>query len=68
MGPKETYGRWDWVKAPYKAGPIVATGRYQHEAMFIGPAMVIIGGRSNNVNETLGLEVYNTESSEWYKF
>jgi len=36
--------------------------------MFIGPVMVIIGGRSNNVNETLGLEVYNTESSEWYKF
>lgn len=61
-------GRWDWVKAPYKTGPVVATARYQHESMFVGPAMVIIGGRSNNVNETLGLEVYNTETSEWFKF
>lgn len=61
-------GRWDWVKAPYKSqseGPIP---RYQHSALFIGPLMMIIGGRTNQVGEIVPLEIYDTESSEWYKF
>lgn len=61
-------GRWDWVKAPYKSqqdGPIP---RYQHSALFLGPLMMVIGGRTNQVGEVVPLEVYDTESSEWYKF
>jgi len=65
---KHRDGRWDWVKAPYKSqggGPIP---RYQHSALFLGPLMMVIGGRTNTVGESVPLEVYDTESSEWYKF
>ena len=30
--------------------------------------MMVIGGRTNTVGEVVPLEVYDTESSEWYKF
>ena len=30
--------------------------------------MMIIGGRTNQVGQLVPLEVYDTESSEWYKF
>jgi diadenosine tetraphosphatase ApaH/serine/threonine PP2A family protein phosphatase len=30
--------------------------------------MMVIGGRTNQVGEVVPLEVYDTESSEWYKF
>ena len=30
--------------------------------------MLVIGGRTNNVGESVPLEVYDTESSEWTKF
>jgi hypothetical protein len=42
--------------------------RYQHSTLFLGPLMLVIGGRTNNVGEVVPLEVYDTESSEWTKF
>ena len=60
-------GRWDWVKAPYKADTS-PTPRYQHSTLFLGPLMIVIGGRTNTVVEDVPMEVYDTESSEWYKF
>jgi hypothetical protein len=30
--------------------------------------MLVIGGRTDTVGETVSLEVYDTESSEWKKF
>jgi len=30
--------------------------------------MMVIGGRTNQVGEVIPLEVYDTESSEWFKF
>jgi len=30
--------------------------------------MMVIGGRTNQVGEDVAMEVYDTESSEWYKF
>jgi len=30
--------------------------------------MLVMGGRSNNVGEILPFEIYDTESSDWYKF
>ena len=30
--------------------------------------MMVIGGRTNQVGEVVPLEVYDTESSEWYKY
>jgi protein phosphatase len=53
-------GRWDWVRAPEKSAP---SARYQHSSLFVGPLMVIVGGRTNSVNERLSLEVFNTETS-----
>ena len=75
-------GRWDWVKAPYRNDKdghpvgryfilfllLLFVCRYQHSRHFIGPLMVIMGGRTNNVGELLPLEVYDTETSEWTKF
>jgi len=61
-------GRWDWVKAPYKDKTIGPIPRYQHSALFLGPLMMVVGGRTNTVGEVVPLEVYDTESSEWFKF
>jgi hypothetical protein len=30
--------------------------------------MIVMGGRTNTVGEDVPMEVYDTESSEWYKF
>ena len=30
--------------------------------------MLVIGGRSNQVGEVLKFEIYDTETSEWYRF
>jgi protein phosphatase len=60
-------GRWDWVKAPHKT-EMAPTPRYQHNTLFLGPLMIVIGGRTNTVGEDVPMEVYDTESSEWYKF
>lgn len=30
--------------------------------------LVVIGGRTGNVGETLTIDVYDTETSEWTKF
>jgi len=30
--------------------------------------MVVVGGRTNSVNEKLPLEVFDTETSEWHAF
>ncbi len=61
-------GRWDWVRAPYKADREMPVGRYQHSSMFISSMLFIIGGRTNTVGETLTIDVYDTETSEWSKF
>mmetsp|Transcript_3433 Transcript_3433/g.2995 ORF Transcript_3433/g.2995 Transcript_3433/m.2995 type:complete len:93 (+) Transcript_3433:611-889(+) len=60
-------GAWDWVKAPYKPDRDPPVGRYQHSSAFIGSSMIILGGRTNNVGENVGMEIYDTETSEWYK-
>jgi hypothetical protein len=61
-------GRWDWVPAPYKTNTDTPTFRYQHSTLFLGPLMIVIGGRTNTVGEVVPLEVYDTESSEWASF
>ena len=61
-------GRWDWVKAPYKSEKEVPVGRYQHSTLFVFSMLFVIGGRTNTVGETLTIDVYDTETSEWSKF
>jgi len=36
--------------------------------MFVESALLIIGGRTNQVGEKIGIEVYDTENSEWFRF
>jgi diadenosine tetraphosphatase ApaH/serine/threonine PP2A family protein phosphatase len=61
-------GRWDWVRAPYRNPEVAPTPRYQHSTVFLASAMLVVGGRTNNVGESVAFEVYDTETSEWYKF
>jgi len=61
-------GRWDWVRAPYKPSGEQPVARYQHSALFMGATMLVIGGRTNLVGETVPMEAYDTENSEWFKF
>jgi hypothetical protein len=68
---KHRNGKWDWVRAPYtfrNNNKIQPTARYQQSSLFLDSALLIIGGRTNSVNEELGLEIYDTENSEWYRF
>jgi len=30
--------------------------------------MAVLGGRTNSVGESVSLEVYDTETSEWFRF
>jgi protein phosphatase len=62
---KHRDGKWDWVQAPYKTNVSQPEGRYQHSAIFMNSCMIIIGGRTNNANEMLPMEIYDTENSEW---
>jgi len=61
-------GRWDWVKAPYKGDRENPIGRYQHSTLFVFSMLLVIGGRTNTVGETLTIDIYDTETSEWSKF
>eukprot|EP00331_Platyophrya_macrostoma_P003524 CAMPEP_0176424724 /NCGR_PEP_ID=MMETSP0127-20121128/10992_1 /TAXON_ID=938130 /ORGANISM="Platyophrya macrostoma, Strain WH" /LENGTH=808 /DNA_ID=CAMNT_0017805805 /DNA_START=70 /DNA_END=2496 /DNA_ORIENTATION=+ len=61
-------GRWDWVKAPYKPTNEPPTARYQHSTIFLGSLMLVVGGRTNNVGESVPFEVYDADSSEWSRF
>jgi len=58
---------WDWVRAPYRADATPPMARYQHSALFLGSTMLVIGGRTNNVGETVPLEIYDCESSNWQR-
>ncbi|EAR82584.2 serine/threonine-protein phosphatase (macronuclear) [Tetrahymena thermophila SB210] len=62
-------GMWDWVLAPYKQNSaILPVCRYQHRIEFIGPLMLVIGGRTSGGEEQgKCVEVYDTESSDWYR-
>ena len=64
---KHRDGKWDWVKAPYKTS-LIPTHRYQHTNLFIDNFMIVVGGRTNTVGESVPLEVYDTENSEWIRF
>lgn len=60
---KHKDGRLDWMKAPYRNGAVKPAERYQHRTMFIGTLMLVIGGRNNNVGESVSLDIYDTDTS-----
>lgn len=65
---KHRDGRWDWLKAPVKNPNEGPAARYQHSTLFLANLLLVIGGRTNNISEKLCLEVYDTETSEWFRF
>lgn len=64
---KHRDGRWDWVKAPYHQG-VSPKGRFQHSSLFLGTLMFIVGGKGNELNDTMQLDIYDTENSQWTSF
>jgi diadenosine tetraphosphatase ApaH/serine/threonine PP2A family protein phosphatase len=64
---KHRNGTWSWVKAPNKSEKDQVVARYQHSSLFVGTLMIVLGGRNNNLGENVGVGVYDTETSEWYK-
>jgi hypothetical protein len=63
---KHRDGRMDWMKAPYRNNSKPGE-RYQHRSMFVGTLLLITGGRNNQVGESMPLDIYDTDSSDWYK-
>lgn len=61
---KHRNGVWDWVKAPYLPG-ITPKGRYQHSSLFLGTLMFTIGGKGDEANDMMNLDIYDTETSQW---
>lgn len=61
-------GSWDWLRAPYKTNKALPSPRYQHSSLFVGSTLIVLGGRTNQVGESVPIDVYDTETSEWYKF
>ncbi|PHJ25563.1 protein serine threonine phosphatase [Cystoisospora suis] len=58
-------GRWDWIAAPSKKQQLPEP-RFQHSMVFIGPKMLIVGGRTDNdCTKPLATAVYDTETVEW---
>lgn len=57
-------GRWDWVEAPTKRGQ-PPEPRFQHDCLFVGSKLVVVGGRGSDVNKQLPTSVYDTETCEW---
>lgn len=63
---KHRDGRLDWMKAPYRNNSKPAE-RYQHRSLFVGTLLLIIGGRNNQMGESMALDIYDTDSSDWHK-
>ncbi len=35
--------------------------------MFVGTLLLILGGRNNTVGESLPLDIYDTDTSDWFR-
>ena len=66
---KHRDNRLDWMKAPYRNNSVQTrpAERYQHRTLFIGTLLLVIGGRNNQVGESMSLDIYDTDTSEWHK-
>ena len=63
-------GNWSWSKAELKDNYEMKP-RYNHSMVFYNGLMIILGGRgyhSNNGNNILPIEVFNTETNDGFEF
>lgn len=58
-------GMWDWIKAPYHTSGYTPKKRFQHQALFLGSLMIIVGGRSTEMPDHMNSEIFDAESSDW---
>lgn len=67
---KHNDGSWDWNLAPNKvfSGHNYPTERYQHTMVCIKNMMVVVGGRNNDQNVDIPMDVYNLSACEWMQF
>ena len=67
---KHNNGSWDWNLAPNKvfSGHSQPTERYQHNLVCIKNMMLVIGGRNNDQNLDIAIDVYNLSTCEWMQF
>lgn len=49
---------YEWLRAPQK-GSCIPIGRYQHSCAFMGHMMIVVGGRTDQLDEPLPLQVYD---------
>lgn len=59
-------GRLDWMKAPYRNND-KPPARYQHRTLFVGTLLLVIGGRDNDVELSVPLDIYDTQTSDWHQ-
>ena len=59
---------WEWLIAPRK-GTNIPLGRFQHTTLFYKNYLVVLGGRSENVEmciNGLPVEIYNSDKLQWH--
>ncbi len=61
---RHTSGVWDWIQAPNKTQQM-PTQRYQHSMICSENLAIVIGGRNNDSQNNLPMDIYNLEHSEW---
>ena len=61
---------WDWNLALNKvfSGHNYPTERYQHTMVCINNMMVVVGGRNNDQNVNIPMDLYNLSACEWIQF
>lgn len=60
-------GQWDWQQAPSRSVNAPPIPRSQHAALCYKNLFLAIGGKGQNPDENLSLEIFNLAQSEWYK-
>jgi protein phosphatase len=58
---------YEWLRAPQK-GLCHPTGRYQHTCVFLGPLLIVVGGKTDKGEEAVPLQVYDMMKNEWSSF
>ena len=61
---KHRNGTWDWVKAPYSSN-YSPFKRFQHSISFYYNFMIVLGGRTDEDQKNIPIEIYDTETSDW---
>ena len=65
-GLKNTNEKWEWIKIPYNKG-YEPQSRFQHSSIFFYHFLINIGGRNNNSENKIYIEIFDTNNYKWEK-